>query len=250
MQRPCTIIITMAGNGERFRKAGYSVPKFMIEVNGRTLFNWSVSSLNNFLAPDTEVVFVARTEHDAEPFILSECRRLSRISAPSIVLLDSLTDGQATTAMLAGPRISRPAAPVVIYNIDTYVEADQLRPNDVRGDGWIPCFPGESDAWSFAEAGQDGLVSRVAEKVRISPHATVGLYWFSSFHLFQDLYRDHFGTGLVSSEKYIAPMYNTLIAQGGTVFLQSVAGNAVHPLGTPADVRAFEASGRPEMELK
>ena len=33
-----TIVITMAGLGSRFRKAGYTVPKYQIEVNGHTLF--------------------------------------------------------------------------------------------------------------------------------------------------------------------------------------------------------------------
>ena len=38
MQREIDIVITMGGLGSRFRKAGYQVPKFMIEAKGRTLF--------------------------------------------------------------------------------------------------------------------------------------------------------------------------------------------------------------------
>ena len=33
-----TIVITMAGLGSRFRKAGYQVPKYMIEAHEKTLF--------------------------------------------------------------------------------------------------------------------------------------------------------------------------------------------------------------------
>ena len=40
-----TIIITMAGLGSRFRKAGYECPKYMIEAKGKTLFEWSMGSL-------------------------------------------------------------------------------------------------------------------------------------------------------------------------------------------------------------
>ena len=39
------IIITMAGLGSRFRKAGYYCPKYMIEAKGKTLFDWSMDSL-------------------------------------------------------------------------------------------------------------------------------------------------------------------------------------------------------------
>lgn len=37
-----TVIITMAGLGSRFRKAGYNCPKYMIEAKGR-IGQWIVS---------------------------------------------------------------------------------------------------------------------------------------------------------------------------------------------------------------
>ena len=43
-----TIIITMAGLGSRFKKAGYDCPKYMIEAKGKTLFEWSMDSLVNY----------------------------------------------------------------------------------------------------------------------------------------------------------------------------------------------------------
>lgn len=43
-----TVVITMAGLGSRFRKAGYKVPKYQIEAHGRTLFDWSMESLKGF----------------------------------------------------------------------------------------------------------------------------------------------------------------------------------------------------------
>ena len=45
MKQEITVIITMAGLGTRFRKAGYQVPKYMIEAKGKTLFEWSLDSL-------------------------------------------------------------------------------------------------------------------------------------------------------------------------------------------------------------
>ena len=45
MKKKMTIIITMAGLGSRFRKAGYNCPKYMIEAKGKTLFDWSMDSL-------------------------------------------------------------------------------------------------------------------------------------------------------------------------------------------------------------
>jgi hypothetical protein len=111
---------------------------------------------------------------------------------------------------------------------------------DARGDGWIPCFPAQGEHWSFARANGNRRVIETAEKRRISPHATVGLYWFRSFELFEDTYRRHFANGgAEKGERYIAPMYNTLIARQGAVYLSVIPAESVHPLGTPEEVEAF-----------
>jgi len=239
-----TILITMAGSGSRFATAGYTVPKYQVGVRGRTLFAWSLTSLSHFL-PGAQVVFVALREAQAGPFIRAEAAALG-IADPAVLDLDEKTDGQATSALLAAPLIRDPGAPLLIYNIDTYVEPAFLHPAMQRGDGWVPCFPGEGESWSFARVEGDDRIVELREKVRISPHATIGLYGFASFDLFRDTYHQHFqgGGNLERGERYIAPMYNHLIAQGRDVRLGLVPLGAVHPLGVPADVERF-AAGSP-----
>jgi dTDP-glucose pyrophosphorylase len=234
-----TVAITMAGRGQRFRDAGYDVPKYEIEVRGRTLFRWAMASLRSWTDAGARFVFLARAEDRADAFIARECEA-EGIGSFEVVAVEGTTDGQATTAMLAAPAVADPAAPLAIYNIDTHVHAGAMRVDDARGDGWIPCFPGAGDAWSFAATGEDGLVTEVREKARISPHATVGLYWFGSFGGYAGLYERHFASGGDErGERYVAPMYNTLIAEGGEVRIAELDPGAVVPLGTPAEVDAF-----------
>jgi len=59
------IIITMAGLGSRFRKAGYQVPKYMIEARGKTLFEWSMDSLLGYNDHVSKYIFVVRREDRA-----------------------------------------------------------------------------------------------------------------------------------------------------------------------------------------
>ncbi|MBB5192462.1 dTDP-glucose pyrophosphorylase [Silvimonas terrae] len=234
------VVITMAGFGSRFRNAGYDLPKYEIVVKGKTLFAWSMESLAHFTRLGAPFIFVVRAADDAAGFIEKECQALG-IQRFSIIELDQPTDGQATSALLAGTKISDPDAPMLIYNIDTYVNPDALPAEAVHGDGWLPCFPGEGSAWSFAELDDQGRVVRLAEKERISPHATVGLYWFSSFNLFRDTYHDFFAeaSSVAKGERYIAPMYNALIRHGHPVYIHSLQLQDVVPLGTPADVETF-----------
>jgi dTDP-glucose pyrophosphorylase len=244
------IIITMAGLGKRFRDAGYNVPKYRIMAHGKTLFTWSMLSLLNFWRAGARAVFVVQRADNAKEFIEAEAKALG-ISSVSFVEIDGLTDGQATSALLAKDFISNPDEPMAVYNIDTFVHPDHLLPSDIRGDGWIPCFPGEGSAWSFARVDADGWAMEVREKQRISDWATIGFYYFSSFKLYSDIYSDFFGsgTGLEKGERYIAPMYNHLIAQKKPVAIMKLPAQALIPLGTPAELSAFLDSTPPHLEI-
>lgn len=235
-----TVVITMAGRSQRFRDAGHDGPKYKIEVHGRTLFAWSLLSLSSWLRRDVHLVLVLRQEDTAEEFVREQCAALG-ISSFALVELDHTTDGQATTVLAAAPRVLDPDAPLLVYNIDTHVDPAALSADRVRGDGWLPCFPGAGAGWSFARADEDGRVVEVREKERVSDDATIGLYWFRSFRLYSELYDDALraGRGVQAGERYIAPLYNDLVQRGGTVFLERIPLAAVVPLGTPAEVQAF-----------
>jgi NDP-sugar pyrophosphorylase family protein len=240
------IIITMAGFGQRFREAGYDLPKYRIEAHGRTLLYWSLLTLKNFFQAGASVLFIARAADQSESFIRDQVPTLG-IGNWSLLELSSPTDGQATTALQAMSRID-PASPMLIYNIDTFVEPQHLPAASVRGDGWVPCFPGVGAGWSFARTVDDSdRIVEIREKQRISPHATVGLYWFRTAALYADLYRRFYADirRLEAGERYIAPMYNQLIEDGGEVYLHRVPLAAVHPLGTPAEVQRFTAAASP-----
>lgn len=242
------VIITMAGFGRRFLDAGYTVPKYRIEAHGKSLFVWSMLSLRSFIEAGAHFTFVVRGADNSANFIHAEAEKVG-IARTSIVELDAPTDGQATTAMLAAEAIGDRTSDMLIYNIDTFVHPDALPADAVRGDGWIPCFDAEGDAWSFAAADETGLISEVREKVRISRHATVGLYWFSSFDAFADAYERHYAdsANLEKGERYVAPIYNTMITSGRHLFVHDVPQDAVIPLGVPADVERFLAATPPSL---
>lgn len=234
-----TVVITMAGLGSRFQKAGYTVPKYQIEAHGRTLFEWSMESLKGFADIADKYIFVVRSADEAEPFIRAACDKLG-IGDVTVVSIDALTDGQATTAMLAAPYWDKESA-LMIYNIDTYVEAYEMRTEQIAGDGFIPCFHADGEHWSFAKLDQNGRVTQVREKVRISDNCTLGAYYFKSCGLYEQLYHEYYTSEekLEKGEKYVAPLYNYLISKGGDVRISIVEYDKVHVLGTPEELQVF-----------
>ncbi len=236
------IIITMAGRGKRFWDVGFDIPKYQIKAGDRTLFSWSLLSLKNFMKIENTFIFIARKEDDAGEFIKKECE-LMAIDNYRLVEVEMTTDGQATTVLYAKDEIQNRENSILIYNIDTHVSPDFLSPDSIqKGDGWIPCFPGKGKHWSFAKLNQNGRVVEVREKQRISDHATIGLYWFSSYALYRQIYDEYYSdhTQVEQGEKFIAPLYNQLIKDEKTVYIHEVPLSAVHCLGTPEELDTFQ----------
>lgn len=238
------IVITMAGLGTRFRKAGYNVPKYMIEAKGRTLFEWSMESLKGY-GDDNTYYFIVRAEDNSADFISKTCDKIG-IKRFKVIELDHETDGQATTALLASDCWNKDAE-LLIYNIDTYVEAYHMNYEEISGDGFIPCFRALGDHWSFVRLDAEGNATEVREKQRISDYCTLGAYYFKSCLLYETLYNEYYeqGKGSVTreaaarAERYVAPLYNYLISKGGIVRISDVDAKYVHVLGTPEELQVF-----------
>jgi dTDP-glucose pyrophosphorylase len=236
------VIITMAGRGSRFREAGFKKPKYEIEAGGKSLFEWSLRSLEPIFPLVTRIVFVTLKENGAENFIKSESSKIG-LRTVRIVELDEVTDGQASTVLAAFSQCDH-AAPVIIYNIDTHIDPTSWNYSMIprAANGWLLCFHAPGTHWSFAKVGPDGWATEVAEKVRISELASVGLYYFDSIKSFVRAYRDTFETGLqvpAPRERYIAPMYNALINSDRKVAVSTVSLDSVIPLGTPSELAQF-----------
>ncbi|MDO4265203.1 MAG: glycosyltransferase family 2 protein [Eubacteriales bacterium] len=238
MNNKMTVIITMAGLGSRFRKAGYTVPKYMIEAKGKPLFDWSMDSLVNYNNYVDKYIFVVRKEDDAVGFIKDHCKPYG-IDNVEVIEIDYMTDGQATTCMLSIPYCN-PDTAIMVYNIDTYVEKDEMKYEDISGEGHIPCFHADGEHWSFVKLDSNGKVVEVREKVRISDNCTLGAYYFSSAKLYKQLYEEYYDDSkMEKSEKYIAPLYNYMIKKGMEVTISIVNAAKVHVLGTPEELNVF-----------
>ena len=159
-----------------------------------------------------------------------------------IIEIDYLTDGQATTAYLA-KQSWKEQEEMVIYNIDTYVEPNYIKYSDFKGDGFIPCFNAPGNHWSFVRLDSNGNAIEIKEKEKISDNCTIGLYYFKSCKLYEDLYNEYYENDehLEKNEKYIAPMYNYMIQKGMQVNINLIPFEKVHVLGTPEELEQFAA---------
>ena len=61
----------MAGESSRFQKAGFKSPKFMLEINGKTVFDRAIMSFEHYF--DSEAfIFIIRDKDNTPEFV--NCR--------------------------------------------------------------------------------------------------------------------------------------------------------------------------------
>ena len=57
------LLLPIAGNGQRFIDAGYTVPKPLIEINGKTILDRSLESVK---LDNCNLIFIIREDHVKE----------------------------------------------------------------------------------------------------------------------------------------------------------------------------------------
>ena len=232
-----TIIIPMAGLSSRFTQAGYVLPKYMLYVKNKSLFNLAVSSFEKYFN-DCRFVFVARDVFDTKTFIEKECE-LMGIKDFEVVILPAPTRGQAETVMEGIKRASVPSEEsLLIFNIDTFRPGFTFPDQFQQWDGYLEVFVGSGANWSYArtESEDSTLVVETAEKKEISQYCSTGLYFFGSAGLFEKAYvmnQTHPLNGKM--ELYVAPLYNHLIALSCKIHIHVIGRDEVIFSGVPSE---------------
>jgi NDP-sugar pyrophosphorylase family protein len=236
------ILIPMAGRGSRFLQEKdtnplYALPKPLIPIAGHEMVKWALSSLP--ISPKDSIIFIVLKEHIENAHIDQKLKSLYG-EQTKIVVVDSVTEGAACTALLAQEYIDN-EEPLIITDSDHYVDGSTVTEfiaKNPDADGVIPVFYANNAKWSFSRTDDTGRVVEVAEKVQLSRNANIGIYYFKHGRDFvwaaEEMIEENDRT---NNEFYIAPVYNYLIRRGKKILLSRP--RFVHGLGTPKDVEKF-----------
>ena len=240
------IVIPMAGASRRFMQKGYEVPKYMLEAHDESLFEWSVKSFEKYFETDF-FVFVAMGDGFLENFINNRIKKLG-IKNYKVLMLDKLTSGQAETVykgiIHSGKDFSEQ---LYVFNIDTVMLNFEKDTELEKYEGYLEVFESEGTSWSFAVPKDDNTdipyVAETREKVRVSNLCSNGLYYFKTSQIFVDVFKKIEKLPLEEldgNERYVAPMYNYLIAEGKDVCYKKV-NKADHIFsGIPSEYEDFK----------
>ena len=237
------IIIPMAGEGKRFKEAGYQVPKPLIQVGGRRLLEWALDAIPKpWRRAVIPVIHTGQAELcdvfvDIEPYF----NRMFGTGKPC--LLTGPTSGAACSVLAAA--VGLPSdAPVIVMNADQWIDIDLEAVHKTaiaeQWDGFVLTFEGSGPQWSYAITDGTDFVVQIVEKKEVSPYPTCGLYWFRrAGDLVKAICSMVYKEDRTNGEFYLAPSMNHLERHRRNVRIVPV--KEFHGLGTPEQVREFEA---------
>lgn len=241
--RPLHIIMPMAGEGSRFLKEGWTIPKPLIKLQGVELFRHAISSVAVEGAP-LKYSFIVRQEHIDKYGIDKEIKEL--LPEANIFSVLKTTRGAVETCLIAREAIATEDSIVVMdcdleFRSKAYTQGIKeilTKPiNEVNG-GMLVSFDADNPRYSYAEVDVNMIVKRTAEKEVISNHALCGAYFFSkadSFLYAADSLMNEIN--FRKSEYYVSLLYNYLLKRGETVKLAKM--EEYYSYGTPEELKRY-----------
>ncbi|MCB9658313.1 MAG: NTP transferase domain-containing protein [Sandaracinaceae bacterium] len=251
------LIIPMSGTGERFRRAGHTTPKPLIEVEGKPIVQHVVESFPGV----QDVVLVCSEAHLADPAIAMRTRLRDAVPHARIasVAPHKLGPVHAVREACRTPGLLDPARPVIVnycdfawrWDFDHFVRF--VRESACMG--CIPCYTGfhphmlRSVSYAYVDVERDASGERtlwgrgIQEKrpFTLEPmeeYASSGTYYFASAETMTRCMDAVVARDLrVAGEYYVSVAYTPLFEDSQPV--------AVYPLqhfmqwGTPEDLDEY-----------
>jgi choline kinase len=243
------IIIPMSGFGERFRRAGYEVPKPLIEIEGKPI----IAHVIDMFPGESDFIFICNQEHLDNPIyrmseILTEYCPSGRIFGIPPHKLGPVFAVQQIEASLDESK------PVIVNYCDftCYWDWEHFKKFVIKFDcaGAIPAYKGfhphslGNTNYAYVKE-SDGWIQDIQEKQpytenRMEEYASSGTYYFSSARIMMDSFAAIVDQGMdLNGEYYVSLAYKYLLLTEMPV--------AVYPLqhfmqwGTPGDVAEYNS---------
>lgn len=230
------VLVPMAGLGSRF--PNNHNPKPFIDVNGKPMIQRAIESMGII----GNLIFIIRKDTDKDFNIKSKLLDLYPLS--QVIVIDSMTEGPACTAMMAKDYIDN-SSQLVIANCDQIMKWDSKTFNifckNYPHDGFVVTYFANTTKNSYAKINDSGFITQMKEKEIISNISTNGIHFWNQGSLFVDSVNEMIKSNdrAPNGEFYIAPSYNYLINKGCKIGLYHIPNEQHWAVGTEEDLDLY-----------
>lgn len=230
----------MCGVSQRFTDADYTVPKYVLDVDGVPMYAAAVNSLNLTIAH--QLYFVVTAE--LEQLYNLESNIKSHFPDAIVIKLLHATRGQAETLMKTRQYVGASSGTLVLC-CDQMVEYNSVDYNELLLDdsisGSLLTFDNSGDdvAWTYVRMDMLNTVTDIACKVPISNTPIVGTYhWSNSDWMYRDLAELIRRKIYVNDELYICPAVKISMNNASKPWIGFPVERMIC-LGTPEDYEEY-----------
>ena len=241
------ILIPLGGTGERFKKAGYNLPKALIPVDNKEILFHLLDNLilHNFILDKIDFVFIPYNKeyinYDLENLLI---KRYTSIPFKFLVLENS-TRGAADTIRIALNSIkTKVDCPILCLDSDNFYTTDIIQQ-----------WNGENKVFTFVDTLNDpiysyittikdtDIIKNIIEKEKISDNACCGAYGFQSWQILLAYCNYVIENKLTQkNEYYTSAVIEEMIKQKIEFKYKTIPNKNYYSLGTPNQVKAYEYS--------
>jgi len=242
------VIISMSGLSSRFAMAGYTIPKFMIEVDGKTV----IEHIVELYPQDSEFLFIINDEHAKD---MELCNYLDELDIDRLTICSVPVHkkGPVYSIEQYQHHIEDDEQVIVNYcdfsmnfNYDDFEEFV----NETQCDGCVVCYTGfhphmlGSDNYAFCQVDAHNKILEIREKEpftdnKMTEFASTGTYYFKKGSYVKKYFKELIEKDInIKDEYYVSLVHNLLIEDGLTNLVYEVP----HMLqwGTPLDLDMYQ----------
>lgn len=243
-KKTMNLLIPMAGDGSRFVKEGYKIPKPIIPVSGKPM----VIQATEHLPESKTKIYICRDFH-IKKYKINDIIQKHYPDA-KILAIDKLTEGQASTCLLAKNFINNDEELLIsasdngmIYNKERFKKLKKTTDCLVftfRNNVTVQTKP-EQYGWIKTDKNENVLEASVKVPISKNPirdHAIVGAFWFKKGKYFVEAAEQMIlQNKRINNEFYVDESINNLLKLGFTAKALEIESYICW--GTPDDLKTY-----------
>ena len=242
------VVISMSGLSSRFSNAGYTIPKFMIDIDGKKV----IEHIIDLYPKDSDFLFIINDKHAEDTDIINLLE--NGVDKKNIVVIPRHKKGPVFSIQNFEDYINDDEQVVINYcDFSMYWDYNDFEKyvNDTECDGCVVCYTGfhphmlGSDNYAFCrtDSPKDLQIREIREKQpftndKMSEFASTGTYYFKKGSYVKKYFKELIEKDInINCEYYVSLVHNLLIEDG----LVNLVYEIPHMLqwGTPIDVSEY-----------
>lgn len=233
------IIIPLGGIGERFKQDGYLKPKPLIKILGKEMIFYLIDNLN--ISDNDKLIIIYHQDLDKFCFKNIIHNKYKNIE---LIKLEKNTEGATETILYGLNSMNNEYLlnKTILLDCDTFYFYDIITKYRNQKGNAVFCFKDNQDKpiYSYVTINDEGMVSCIKEKTKISNFANTGCYCFEKANVLKTYCEKVINNNIRENhEFYTSCVISEMLKENHTFHANIININDFKCVGTPLQLKIF-----------